>query len=137
MSNRRPDSVDIHVGQTIRAHRLAAGLAQTDLAQKLGISFQQLQKYEKGMNRVGAGRLSRIARVLNIPVTKFFESETDMPSSQPTFPFRFISDRHALRLMRAYSEIDNRDVRHILADLVEVMATTRPRGRLPRARSST
>jgi transcriptional regulator with XRE-family HTH domain len=126
MSNRRPDSVDIHVGQTIRAHRLAAGLAQTDLAQKLGISFQQLQKYEKGMNRVGAGRLSRIARVLNIPVTKFFENELDMPASANAFPFRFVSDRHALRLMRAYSEIDNRDVRHILADLVEVMATARP-----------
>jgi transcriptional regulator with XRE-family HTH domain len=130
MSNRRPDSVDIHVGQTIRAHRLAAGLAQTDLAQKLGISFQQLQKYEKGMNRVGAGRLSRIARVLNIPVTKFFENELDMPASANAFPFRFVSDRHALRLMRAYSEIDNRDIRHILADLVEVMATTRSRGRV-------
>jgi transcriptional regulator with XRE-family HTH domain len=130
MSNRRPDSVDIHVGQTIRAHRLAAGLAQTDLAQKLGISFQQLQKYEKGMNRVGAGRLSRIARVLNIPVTKFFENEAELPASANAFPFRFVSDRHALRLMRAYSEIDNRDIRHILADLVEVMATTRSRGRV-------
>jgi transcriptional regulator with XRE-family HTH domain len=130
MSNRRPDSVDIHVGQTIRAHRLAAGLAQTDLAQKLGISFQQLQKYEKGMNRVGAGRLSRIAHVLNIPVTKFFENEAELPASANAFPFRFVSDRHALRLMRAYSEIDNRDIRHILADLVEVMATTRPRARV-------
>jgi transcriptional regulator with XRE-family HTH domain len=130
MSNRRPDSVDIHVGQTIRAHRLAAGLAQTDLAQKLGISFQQLQKYEKGMNRVGAGRLSRIARVLNISVTKFFENEAELPASANAFPFRFVSDRHALRLMRAYSEIDNRDIRHILADLVEVMATTRSRGRV-------
>jgi transcriptional regulator with XRE-family HTH domain len=108
MSSRRPDSVDIHVGQTIRAHRLAAGLAQTDLAQKLGISFQQLQKYEKGMNRVGAGRLSRIARVLNIPVTKFFENEAEMPASANAFPFRFVSDRHALRLMRAYSPIWSR-----------------------------
>ena len=56
---RRPNSADIRVGESIRAHRLIVGMSQSDLARKLGVSFQQVQKYEKGMNRVGAGQIGR------------------------------------------------------------------------------
>ena len=73
MATRKPDPVDIEVGQRIKIQRLAAGLSQTELGENIGVTFQQVQKYEKGANRVGAGRLTQIARVLNIPVNAFFE----------------------------------------------------------------
>src|SRR5438552_1319065 len=67
-----PDARDIEVGRRIRAQRLVRGMSQTQLGKKLGITFQQIQKYEKGANRVGAGRLTRIADVLGVPVSFFF-----------------------------------------------------------------
>jgi transcriptional regulator with XRE-family HTH domain len=72
MSVKRPDPVDIEVGHRIRIERLARGLSQTALATQLGVTFQQVQKYEKGVNRVGAGRLTKIAEVLGIEVSTFF-----------------------------------------------------------------
>jgi transcriptional regulator with XRE-family HTH domain len=127
MSNRSPDPIDKQVGQAIRAHRLMAKMSQTDLADQVGVTFQQIQKYERGMNRVGAGRLSRIARVFNIDVAALFGSQTTVPRSKSsTVPVKFISDRHALRLVRAYSEISNRDLRQVLADLTEAIAKPRP-----------
>jgi transcriptional regulator with XRE-family HTH domain len=73
MATRKPDVVDIEVGQRIKIQRLAAGLSQTALGEDVGITFQQIQKYEKGANRVGIGRLTRIARVLDVSVNSFFE----------------------------------------------------------------
>ena len=73
MATRKPDPVDIEVGQRIKIQRLAAGLSQTELGESIGVTFQQVQKYEKGANRVGAGRLTQIARCLKIPVNTFFE----------------------------------------------------------------
>src|ERR1041384_2179747 len=72
MSVKRPDPVDIEVGHRIRIERLARGLSQPGLANQLGVTFQQVQKYEKGVNRVGAGRLTKIAEVLGIEVGTFF-----------------------------------------------------------------
>jgi transcriptional regulator with XRE-family HTH domain len=128
MSNRSPDPVDKQVGQAIRAHRLMARMSQTDLAEQVGVTFQQIQKYERGMNRVGAGRLSRIAGVFDVDVATLFGTQATVPRSSKAsaVPIKFISDRHALRLVRAYSEINNRDVRQVLADLIEVIATARP-----------
>ena len=68
MSVKRPDPVDVEVGHRIRIQRLSRGMSQTALANHLGVTFQQVQKYEKGVNRVGAGRLTRIAEVLGIPL---------------------------------------------------------------------
>lgn len=129
MSNKSPDSMDAQVGQAIRAHRLMAGLSQTELADRLGITFQQVQKYEKGMNRVGAGRLSRIARILGVPIATFFGAQADPASTKPSsvFPHRFVSDRNALRLMTAYADIRDRNLRLATADLVEAMAKSQPR----------
>src|SRR5438094_2862806 len=70
-----PDARDIDVGRRIRSQRLVCRMSQTELANNLGVTFQQVQKYEKGVNRVGAGRLSRIADVLNVPVSFFFSGD--------------------------------------------------------------
>src|SRR5262245_52154816 len=72
MTPKKPDPVDVEVGQRIRIQRLQSGLSQTSLAEQLGVTFQQVQKYEKGVNRVGAGRLTKIAKVLDVPVSSFF-----------------------------------------------------------------
>src|SRR6187455_818633 len=116
MSTKSPDPTDITVGHSIRAHRLMAGMSQAELARRLGVSFQQVQKYEKGLNRVGAGRLQRIAHIFNVHIGKFFEAEAaEAPVAPPTangpgtgLPVRFVFDRNALRLMTAYSEIADR-----------------------------
>jgi transcriptional regulator with XRE-family HTH domain len=71
--NRRPNSADIELGESIRARRLIAGMSQSDLAGRLGVSFQQVQKYEKGTNRVGAGRLPQIAEIFDIPIGALFD----------------------------------------------------------------
>ena len=136
-SNRAPDPVDIQVGKTIRAYRIVAGLSQTELAEKLGVTFQQVQKYEKGVNRVGAGRLSRIAKVLTIDISTLFGS-TPVPTARAgdVGANGFASDRNSLRLIRAFSEIDDRDVRQLLADLVEKIAGGKPNGRSREAKSA-
>jgi transcriptional regulator with XRE-family HTH domain len=71
-ASKKPDAVDIAVGQRIRLHRLQSRQSQTELADELGVTFQQVQKYERGVNRVGAGRLTKIAQVLGVPVTELF-----------------------------------------------------------------
>ena len=70
MSIKSPDPVDVQVGSRIRLFRLEAQMSQTDLAEQLGVTFQQVQKYEKGVNRVGAGRLTKIAAALRVPVSE-------------------------------------------------------------------
>src|SRR5215210_9571556 len=98
MSVKRPDPVDVEVGHRIRIERLSRGLSQTALAESLGVTFQQVQKYEKGVNRVGAGRLTRIARVLKVPVATFFESGTETHARhEPStvVPLHLIADRSA------------------------------------------
>src|ERR1051325_8767177 len=72
-TTKSPDDTDVSVGQRIRSQRLMLGLSQTELGNKLGITFQQIQKYEKGTNRVSAGRLQQIAQLFKMPVSFFFE----------------------------------------------------------------
>src|SRR5262245_33978538 len=76
MSAKSPDAIDRLVGRNIRIQRLAKGLSQTDLAAQLGVSFQQVQKYERGANRIGAGRLVRIADTLDVSLLTLFEAST-------------------------------------------------------------
>ena len=71
---RRADSRDAEVGRRVRSRRLECRLSQTDLADKIGVTFQQVQKYEKGVNRIGAGRLQRISEALEVPITFFFDN---------------------------------------------------------------
>ena len=124
MSVKRPDPVDVEVGHRIRIERLARGLSQTALANQLGVTFQQVQKYEKGVNRVGAGRLTKIAEVLGVPVGSFFagkeilESEPTKESGEAS-PLKLLTVAGAFRLLRAYSGIEDSNLRRAIVDLVE------------------
>jgi transcriptional regulator with XRE-family HTH domain len=102
-------------------------MSQTDLANKLGVSFQQVQKYEKGVNRVGAGRLPLIAEIFNVPISALFNDYAETSSSRgkaSTAPVKLITDPNVLRLLTAYSDITDRAVRRCIADLVERIAVT-------------
>ena len=131
MSVKRPDPVDIEVGHRIRIERLSRGLSQTALANELGVTFQQVQKYEKGVNRVGAGRLTKIAEVLGVPVGTFFagkellESEAAQDSNDASSPLKLLTVSGAFRLLRAYAGIEDSNLRRAIVDLVEQIKTQR------------
>jgi transcriptional regulator with XRE-family HTH domain len=121
----RPNSADIQVGESIRAHRMIAGMSQSDLAARLGVSFQQVQKYEKGTNRVGAGRLPQIAAIFNIPISALFDANADTSTGERTanaVPIRLIPDKSALRLLTSFASVTNRAIRHCLIELVDNIA---------------
>jgi transcriptional regulator with XRE-family HTH domain len=122
MRTKRPDGVDKIVGRNIRAYRLAKGLSQTDLGNKVGITFQQIQKYEKGVNRVGSGRLFEISRVLGVSVLLLFEG-TEITSSKKaeSSPLNLLADPLSRRLVQAFSDISESQTRHSLVVLVESM----------------
>src|SRR5207237_7388247 len=119
MSVKRPDPVDVEVGHRIRIERLARGLSQTALANQLGVTFQQVQKYEKGVNRVGAGRLTKIAEVLGIEVGTFFSGKDVLDSERShvvgeASPLKLLTVSGAFRLLRAYGEIDDGNLRRAI-----------------------
>src|ERR1700710_1803567 len=93
---------DVEVGQRIRARRMAKGMSQTELGALLGVTFQQVQKYEKGVNRVGAGRPGRVAEALDVPVSFFFGG-TDLGSDDTRAILGFLDTAYSLRLLRAFS----------------------------------
>ena len=118
-----PDARDMDVGRRIRAQRLVRGLSQTDLGRSLGITFQQVQKYEKGANRVGAGRLTRIAETLGVPVAFFFGDHAGGgKGDDASEALGFLETAGAVRLVKAYAQIDDTDVRRALVDLAESIA---------------
>src|SRR3954468_8371436 len=114
-------SHDIEVGQRIRARRMAKGMSQTELGALLGVTFQQVQKYEKGVNRVGAGRLVRVAEALDVPVSFFFGA-TDIGSNDTRVILGFLDTSYALRLLRAFSRIPQGEIQRAIVDLVESIA---------------
>jgi transcriptional regulator with XRE-family HTH domain len=122
MSKRRAEAGDAVVGCNIRLHRLDRGLSQTDLARGLGVSFQQVQKYEKGVNRVGAARLVRIAVVLNVPVARLLAGIDQARRGGAASPLAMIAEREPLRLLRAYTAIGDERLRRSLRELAEVIA---------------
>ena len=128
MGKRSADPVDGLVGRSIRVHRLAAGMSQTDLGQKIGVTFQQVQKYEKGTNRVGAGRLTRIAHVLDVSVSTLFQTgdaSDDAREPKGDSPLKLLAEPHALRLLQAFGEITDRKARLAIVALIEAMAAKR------------
>src|SRR5947209_2670874 len=113
MGSKKPDLIDIEVGQRIRIQRLALGLSQTELAERIGVTFQQVQKYEKGANRVGAGRLTQIAKVLSVTVGSFFDGREAIDKvARQGFrsPLAAMAQPYAYRLLRAYSTIADPDL---------------------------
>jgi transcriptional regulator with XRE-family HTH domain len=115
---RQPTSADRQVGESIRAYRLLASMSQGDLASKIGVTFQQVQKYEKGTNRVGAGRLPQIAEILGVPIGALFK---DHAGTDPV-PVRLVTDTAAVKMLTAYADITDRSVRRNLSELVDRIA---------------
>ncbi len=127
MSKKSPDPVDVHVGQRIRTRRLSAGLSQTALADGLGITFQQVQKYELGANRVGAGRLSAIARRLGVDISFFYEGAPGAGAKQddaalPDFATELITSRQGVELARAFTAIKSERGRSAILVLARALA---------------
>jgi transcriptional regulator with XRE-family HTH domain len=116
-----PDPVDVHVGTRLRQRRTLLGMSQEKLAAAFGVSFQQIQKYERGANRVSASRLHQLTRILNVPVGYFFEGMTDLPqngSTHPAHDSEMVASRETLELVRAYYRIEDPTVRRRLVDLL-------------------
>jgi transcriptional regulator with XRE-family HTH domain len=133
-SVKSPDATDAGVGEKIRTQRLLRGLSQTDLGKKVGITFQQIQKYEKGVNRVGAGRLHRIAEALGVPVSFFFEGAQGMSIEAVNInsSLRFLETAAAVRVVRAFAEIEDKKVRQAIVALIEEIAQGQANGKKSR-----
>jgi transcriptional regulator with XRE-family HTH domain len=129
-SKKSPNPIDIHVGSRVRLRRMMLGMSQEKLGEALGITFQQIQKYEKGTNRVGASRLQHIATVLKVPVSFFFEDAPGTPDeafgfaeNQPhSYVVDFLSSSEGLSLNKAFVRIKDARVRRRLVDLVQSLA---------------
>ena len=116
--------VDVHVGKRIRHRRWMNGTTQQQLAEKVGIKFQQIQKYETGMNRVSASRLWDISNVLGVPVSFFFEgidAETQNDAVKGDMPGDILTDKEALELLRSYYAIPENQRRRLF-DLARVLS---------------
>lgn len=126
---KKPNPIDVHVGGRIRLRRNMLGLSQEKLGESLGITFQQIQKYEKGTNRVGASRLQAISNALTVPVSYFFE---DAPSVEGQAGFAedndaayvvdFLNSNEGVQLTRAFTKISDPKVRRKIVDLVKSLS---------------
>lgn len=121
MPRKSPDPMDILVGRNIRIHRLKRGMAQEKLADALGLTFQQVQKYEKGTNRVGSGRLHKIASIFELPVASLFEGAEERTSGAGS-NLDMLVEPHVLRIVKAMSGIRDAAMRRSIVDLVERIA---------------
>jgi transcriptional regulator with XRE-family HTH domain len=128
--------VDVLVGHNIRAQRMACGMSQEGLARHLGVTFQQVQKYEKGVNRVGSGRLYQIARVFDVSIAAFFEgadparTAEGAPAATALFsPLQLIAEPQAFRLLQAFSKLEHSGLRRTVVSLIEQMVNVEPESR--------
>ncbi len=126
-----PNPIDKHVGARVRMRRMLAGVSQEKLGEALGLTFQQVQKYEKGTNRISASRLQNIAKILGVPVSFFFEGAPLGESliggmgeaSSPSYVADFLSTSEGVQLNKAFIRITDAKVRRKVIDLVEALAT--------------
>ncbi len=128
---KKPNPIDTHVGSRVRLRRMMLGMSQERLGEQLGITFQQIQKYEKGTNRIGASRLQHISSVLQVPVSFFFE-DAPGPSMQKNGSFvespntgyiaEFLSSSEGLQLNRAFARISEPKIRRRVVELVRALA---------------
>ena len=122
-----PSPVDKHVGSRVRMRRMMLDLSQTTLGDALGITFQQVQKYEKGINRISASRLHQVCHTLQVPVSFFFEEMLDVPAaaisidrqSSPDRFTDFMATREGLTLAKAFMQINSVQLRRRIVDLVK------------------
>lgn len=128
---KKPNPIDTHVGTRIRLRRNMLGMSQEKLGESLGITFQQIQKYEKGTNRVGASRLQAISGILGVPVSFFFEDSPGQAAangfaeSQTTdYVVDFLSSTEGLQLNRAFVKIRDPKIRRKVVDLVKALGSS-------------
>ena len=124
-----PNPIDKHVGSRVRMRRMMLGMTQEKLGDGLGLTFQQVQKYEKGTNRIGASRLQHIARILQVPVAFFFEGAPNdaevnglAEAPSPAYVSDFLATSDGLALTKAFMRIGNARVRRRIVELVESIA---------------
>jgi transcriptional regulator with XRE-family HTH domain len=125
---RGPDPIDVEVGRRIRIERTLRGISQSTLGRALGITFQQVQKYEKGTNRVGAGRLMRIAKELGVPVGALLgaDGETVKELSDGSNTLEYLALPGAIRLLQAFAQIEDKGTKSAFIDLAERIAGVLP-----------
>jgi len=129
MVKKAPNPIDKHVGSRVRMRRMMLGMSQEKLGDALDLTFQQVQKYEKGTNRIGASRLQQISHILQVPVSFFFEGAPAsagnlLPGGEapsPAFVSDFLASSEGLALTRAFMRIDDAKVRRRIVDLVEAI----------------
>ena len=128
-----PHHVDVHVGKRLRLKRTILGMSQQTLAAAIGLTFQQIQKYERGINRMGASRLFEFSKILDVPISYFFEEYADTAtphyggmaeSGTPAFEHEDpIASRETMEMMRAYYQISSKTIRKRVFDLIKTLAS--------------
>jgi transcriptional regulator with XRE-family HTH domain len=129
-AKKAPNPIDKHVGSRVRMRRMMLSMSQEKLGDALGLTFQQVQKYEKGTNRIGASRLQQISLILQVPVSFFFEGAPNLPGSgdaareapSPAFVSDFLATSEGLSLTKAFMRIKEPRLRRRIVDLVEEIA---------------
>jgi transcriptional regulator with XRE-family HTH domain len=130
MSTKAPNPVDKYVGSRVRMRRIMLGMSQEKLGEALGLTFQQVQKYEKGTNRVGASRIKQISEILQVPVSFLFDggpagianAEGLSEETSPSYISDFLATSEGLALTRAFTRITDGKLRRSIVDLVEQIA---------------
>jgi len=130
MSTKAPNPVDKYVGSRVRMRRIMLGMSQEKLGEALGLTFQQVQKYEKGTNRVGASRIQQISEILQVPVSFLFEGGPSSSASaenhnegiSPAYVSDFLATSEGLALTRAFTRIADPKLRRSIVELVEQIA---------------
>ena len=129
IAKKAPNPIDKHVGSRVRMRRMMLGMSQEKLGDALGLTFQQVQKYEKGTNRIGASRLQQISQILQVPVAFFFEGIPSVPGApqvtvapSPAYATDFLATSDGLRLTKAFMRIENARLRRRIVDLVQEIA---------------
>jgi len=130
MIKKAPNPVDKYVGSRVRLRRMMLAMSQEKLGDALGLTFQQVQKYEKGANRIGASRLQHISHILQIPVPFFFEGAPHVPGQPepigeapwPAYVSEFLATIEGLALTKAFMEIEEPSLRRRIVQLVQAIA---------------
>jgi transcriptional regulator with XRE-family HTH domain len=125
-----PNSTDVYVGSRVRMRRLMLKMSQTALGTALGLTFQQVQKYEKGTNRIGASRLQSVSHILRVPISFFFEGAPKLPGAgiksgappSPSYVSDFLATKDGLALTKAFTRIKEPAVRRCVVKLVQQIA---------------
>lgn len=136
-TGRKPNPVDVHVGTRVRYRRMIVGMSQEKLGEKMNLTFQQIQKYEKGTNRIGASRLFQLSKILDVPVGYFFEDAFANTSpthamhglhepEQEGYLLDFLNSREGLDLNKAFAKIQDPKVRRRVIDLVRALSEEKP-----------